>query len=471
MKRPLVVLTVSYCLGIILAHYLRVNFWVNITIGLAVLVALGCLKNNNYIFLASIFLLALITGMLNLKNIYILPRQHIRNLVHYKDKSFYNLTGFVDSPAEWKNNQLEFIFAVNRVQQDQLSWLACGKVLVKLDFARKLDYGDNLTISGSLSRPGSFSLVSGSYKDFLARQGIYLIMRLKDSRGIISLPGQGGYAFIRYSLWLRQKLESVINQNLAPLPAAILSAMVLGQKQNIPWLVNSSMIKSGTVHILVVSGFNVSIVAFIFSLLFKIMRLGRKIRIILVLFCLCVYCFLTGASNPVIRATVMGVIFLLAYLFKRDPDIYNSLASAALFILLINPSQLFDLGFQLSFMSVLAIVYLYPKFKALICPDKLKIKIWRLMLEGFLVSSAAWLGTLVIIALNFRIIAPVTVLANIFIVPLATVITLCGFVLVASGLICPVLASIFSLPTTMLINLLLTLNEAVIKLPFAYFYL
>ena len=80
------------------------------------------------------------------------------------------------------------------------------------------------------------------------------------------------------------------------------------------------------------------------------------------------------------------------------------------------------------------------------------------------------MGTLVIIALNFRIIAPVTVLANILIVPLATLITLCGFTLVLSGLIYPNLAHLFSLSTAALITLLLNINAALIKLPFAYFY-
>ncbi|MFH0918408.1 MAG: ComEC/Rec2 family competence protein, partial [Candidatus Omnitrophota bacterium] len=269
----------------------------------------------------------------------------------------------------------------------------------------------------------------------------------------------------------RAYLEQMISRHLPDLPASILSAMVLGQKRNIPWLVNNSMVKSGTVHILVVSGFNVGIVAFIINLLLKILRLTRKARIILTAFCLFIYCLVTGASNPVIRATVMGLIFLAAYFLKRQPDIYNALVSAELFILVINPRQLFDIGFQLSFISVLAIVYFYPKFKALIRLEKCRIKILKFIGEGCLVSLSAWLGTLVIIALNFRMIAPVTVLANILIVPLATLITLCGFTLVLSGLICPNLAHLFSLPTAALITLLLNINAALIKLPLAFFYL
>jgi competence protein ComEC len=166
----------------------------------------------------------------------------------------------------------------------------------------------------------------------------------------------------------------------------------------------------------------------------------------------------------------MGLVFLAAYFLKRDADIYNSLGSAGLFILLIGPRQIFDVGFQLSFISVLAIVYFYPKLKALIRLESCRVKILKFIGESCLVSLSAWLGTLTIIALNFRIISPVTVLANILIVPLATLITLCGFTLVLSGLVNPYLAHLFSLPTAVLITLLLNINAILIKLPFAYIY-
>ncbi len=471
MKRPLSVLTVFYCLGIILCNLIRVNFWVVMGVGAVVFIAANLLKKYNYIFLVLVIFLILLSGALSLRNSYILPKCHISNFVYYKDNSLYSLSGFIDSVPEPKNNYIEFIFWARQIQIDKLKWRCCGRVLVRIDFRQRLNYGDNLTLIGSLTRPRSFNITNQSYKDFLARQGIYFIMRIKDLRQIIRHPGNSGHKLIRYSFWLRTEMEAVISRFLADLPASILSAMVLGQKRNIPWLVNNSMVKSGTVHILVVSGFNVGIVAFVANLLFKILRIPRKVRIILIVICLIIYCFVTGASNPVIRATVMGVIFLSSYLLKREADIYNSLAAAALFILVINPRQLFDIGFQLSFVSVLAIVYFYPKLRALIHLEDCRVKIWRFICEGCLVSFSAWLGTLGIIALNFRIISPVTVLANIFVVPLATIITLCGFTLVISGLICPCLANLFSIPTSMLINFLLSLNAAIIRIPFAYFYL
>jgi competence protein ComEC len=469
-KRPLAVLTIFYCLGIILASFLRIKFWVVMAAGIVVFFAASLAGRKNRVFPILVLFLALLFGSLSFINSYILPKCHISNFVYYKDNYLYYLSGFIDSAPEFKNNQIWFTFRAQEVQVDKLRWHCCGEVLVRIDFGQELNYGDNLILIGNLSRPYNFNAGSRSYKDFLARQGIYLTMSLKDPRQVIRQPQNSGLKLFSNSLWLRTSMEKVIRLNLADLPASVLSAMVLGQKCGIPWLVNNLMIRSGTVHILVVSGFNVGIVAFIINLLFKIVRIPRQARIILVVICLLIYCLVTGATNPVIRATVMGIVFALAYLLKRNPDMYNSLASAALFILIINPRQLFDVGFQLSFVSVLAIVYLYPKLKALIHLESCKIKIWRFICDGLLVSFSAWLGTLGIIAFNFRIISPVTVLANLLIVPLATVITLCGFSLVILGLIYPNLSCLFSVPTSILISLLLNINAALVKLPLAYIY-
>ena len=158
-----------------------------------------------------------------------------------------------------------------------------------------------------------------------------------------------------------------------------------------------------------------------------------------------------------------------AYLVKREADVYNSCAVALIFILVINPRQLFDIGFQLSFASVISIVYLYPKLKSFISSGVLKIRYLRFLIEGCLVSLSAWLGTAGLVAYYFRIFSPVTVLANIFIVPLASLVTLCGFNLIAMEFICPMLAPFFAYSSEFIVSLLLNINAFLIKLPGAYF--
>jgi competence protein ComEC len=180
---------------------------------------------------------------------------------------------------------------------------------------------------------------------------------------------------------------------------------------------------------------------------------------------------MTGASTPVVRATVMAIVFMLAYFFKRQPDIYNSLALAAVFILAASPRQLFNIGFQLSFVSVFSIVYFYPRLNAFLHIQALKIKLLRLAAEGMVVSFSAWLGTAGFIAYYFKIFSPVTIFANLIILPLSSLVTLCGFsTLIAAGL-WPALAKLFASSAELLVLVLLTVNNWLVRLPLAYFYL
>jgi competence protein ComEC len=158
---------------------------------------------------------------------------------------------------------------------------------------------------------------------------------------------------------------------------------------------------------------------------------------------------------------------MLAFSLRREPDIYNSLSISAIFILGTNPQQLFDIGFQLSFVSVISIVYFYPKMKIIFRLGNLKVKCIKSILEGCLVSFSAWLGTFGLIAYYFKIFSPITVLANLFIVPLASLITLCGFSLVMIGLIFPFAAKFFASSSELAVAVLININMFLIKLPYA----
>ena len=167
----------------------------------------------------------------------------------------------------------------------------------------------------------------------------------------------------------------------------------------------------------------------------------------------------------------MTIVFMASYIFKRESDIYNVLSLAALFILLLNPRQLFDIGFQLSFISVLSIVYFYPRIKAFFHVDSLKIPCLRFLINGAVVSLSAWLGTMGLVAYYFRIFSPVTILANLFIVPLASLITLSGFSLILAALTFPAASPFFALSLELFTGLLIKINFFLIKLPAAYLYL
>jgi competence protein ComEC len=247
--------------------------------------------------------------------------------------------------------------------------------------------------------------------------------------------------------------------------------MILGEKKNVPQRIEKNMIRTGTIHILVVSGFNVGLIALIFSSLLKLLRVKKTLRFYFIVPLVIFYCLLTGASTPVLRATLMAVIFLAAIFLKREQNLQNSLFLSMFLILIINPAQLYDLGFQLSFVSVASIFYLYPKINHLVKRVSLNNRPLQLLVASLEVSLSAWLGTFPLIAYYFRLFSPITVIANILIVPLATLVIFSGISFLCIKLTLPFLSPWFKISTEAFILALLKVNQFMAELPGAYFYL
>lgn len=469
MRHPLAWLTLAFSLGILVFAQAKISFWLLYFFSGALFI-LSLLSSRKFLRF-DIFLLCLIflSGGILLKNRQALSRSHISCHISDKNAQPYIIKGFIASQPLPKNKRASFIFNICRIQRGNLEYNCCGKILVYASGRQNLRYGEELVLSGVLLPAlGADNPRRKGPADYLRRQGIYSVMRLSPA-GIIVTYKNRGQPVKRLAYWLKERAEGVFFRRACGVSAGILDAMLLGEKRNVPALIYNSMIKTGTVHILVVSGFNVGMVIFIVVLILKMLRLPRRTRIFLAAPLLIIYCLLAGASTPVVRATIMGIFFLSAYLVKREPDIFNSLSLAALFILGINPQQLFDAGFQLSFASVISIAWLYPKIRQLLGVEKVRAAPLRLLIEGCLISFSAWLGTAGFIAYYFKIFSPVTVLANIFIVPLAALITLCGFSLLAAELVLPFFVPLFCASSEFLVMLLILLNSLLLKLPFACF--
>lgn len=268
---------------------------------------------------------------------------------------------------------------------------------------------------------------------------------------------------------MRESYAQIFQNNLSGFSSAVAEAMVLGNKRALPPGLLEAMKTCGTVHILVVSGFNVGIVAAVAVFLLKIISFPRKLRIIPLGLTLIFYCLITGATVPVVRATIMALFFLVAYLFARQPDILQSLAFALLIVLIFDPQAFFDLGLQLSFASVLAIVLIYPRLEKLSRLPEIKSRILSNLISGGFVSLSAWLGTVVLTFYYFGTISFIAVIANILIVPLAAFLTLCAFALLLSNYICPNSGFIFSGTIELSSMILARLSYFFAKFPEAYF--
>lgn len=470
---PLVGLCLVFCLGIITAAGLKITFTVFCVLCLAVLAgAVFFLKKrtacNIFILMAAFFL-----GAALLKYTRILPANHIYRTAGHGIK-YISLTGAVDSEPIFLGDEVSFVIKVEKTAQKDVWQIATGRILVKCkrgQLAGEIDdlsFGDRLLLKGTCAMPYSFSR-EFNYREYLKRQSIYSILRINQDGRVKRLHRNSGNKIRSFAYRIKHFLRKPLEKNLSAFSANIFSALLLGDRQNLSTRLNDVLMKSGTIHIIAISGFNIGIVVFVVMLMLKIIRTPRKMRYIATMIFLPLYCVLAGANPPVVRATIMSMVFLSAYLIKRQVNVYNSLAISAFIILAINPWQLFEISFQLSYLSIICIAYLSPKIAG-IFPERLcKIRFFNFLILTFSVSLSAWLGLLPLTAYYFRIITPIALFANMIIVPYASLIVMMGFALVFIGIFNSVTASFFAAGCELSIVLLFKICKLLIMLPGAYF--
>jgi competence protein ComEC len=475
MGNPFFWISLYFSLGIISASRVRIAFHVLWAIAAACCMLCACLMHKERAAPtvpaapAMLALALFFCGAACLVNYGTQPLNHIRYLVPKAMTQECVVSGVVANDPETAGSRTTFYLEAKRLAARGYSFDCSGMVLAVLNGTMPLEYGSAVEMRGMLGFPSGFRGARRvSVRDFLHQKGIYAILRVRSPGRIRLMESRLQPGIVMRSLRMKRVLQDKIRGHLSPVAAGIMEAMLLGDKSGIPRSVYKDMIKSGTVHILVVSGFNVSIVAGILALALKVLRLNRMARLAVIAPALVFYCMMTGASPPVVRATIMGIFFFFSWYVRRDPGISQALSLSAFAILAINPGQLFDASFQLSFVAVLAICSLSPALERLAHVDKISIRPVRWVAGLGIVSFSAWLGTAGFIGYYFRIIAPVTVLANIFIPAIASFITLCGVGLVVVEFLCPYFAGSFASVSEALIVFLLWFNSLLIRIPGAY---
>ena len=206
-------------------------------------------------------------------------------------------------------------------------------------------------------------------------QSIYAVGFIADNSQIMLLR-QNSASFLRLKLeFFRFYLKQIIYKNAASPQREIIEAMTIGNQKAIPTDVRDNFNKTGTAHILSINGLHIGIIAasaffFVFLILkssqymmlrFNIIKLAASAAFFMVL----ISAFIAGMEIPAMRSTLMALIFLIALISGKQTDLYNTLALAALIILVISPEAFFDSSFQLSFIAVLALIYIVPRFSDL----------------------------------------------------------------------------------------------------------
>ncbi|HEX2867589.1 MAG TPA: DNA internalization-related competence protein ComEC/Rec2 [Ignavibacteriales bacterium] len=331
----------------------------------------------------------------------------------------------------------------------------------------KVSPGDYVSLRGTFSKgrqmrnPGEFD-----YQKYLEERGISAVHTAYSTADFSILSSQDKMPVEDFLFRVRKSIDHVFYEYQTKACASLLRGFLLADRSEVEEDVQTDFINTGVVHILAVSGSNVVLIIMIFTLLLG--RFNIVVRSVITLLGLFLFLIITGSTPSVLRAVIMGAVAILAFLTNRSGSVFNLLAIAALIILAINPAQLFDAGFQLSFSAVLSIVVIYPHLKSLLDRLKLKSAILYKVLLFLSVTVAAEIGVLPFTVFYFGKVSIVSLPANLLVIPLAGIISALGIVTLVLSIILPFLASVYAGVNNVLSDLLISITHWLGNLRLSY---
>ena len=337
-----------------------------------------------------------------------------------------------ETPIE-TSRSLKSVVQVKAVKYNNKWETTSGKALVYFSKDQKssqLKYGDELLLNASFNEvvapknPGEFN-----YKCFLSYHQIDHLARVNDNQWLF-IHHNTANLFLAACIQLRNHLLKVLTDyKISGQEFAVGSALLLGYEDKLDAETFSAYSNTGVIHILSVSGMHVAIVYFVFNWLlsfFDKIRFGNVFKAILLILFLWFYAALTGMSPSVLRAATMFTFVVIAKAFDRHTNIYNTLAASAFLLLLFDPFLIMNVGFQLSYLAVIGIVYIQPKIYGLIVTNYwLSDQIWTITS----VSIAAQIITFPLAVFYFHQFPNYFLLSNLLVIPLSTAIIYLGIAL------------------------------------------
>lgn len=383
-----------------------------------------------------------------------LPRTDSSRLDFYNDRGSYTLTGKIVSPPDRRENVVYLDISMieledpYEVDPGQIIRPIHGSARVILPAYADWQYGDLLRFTGKPVTPGDQE--SFSYKDYLERKQIYSVIYFPQH---VERINQGSKYSIRLILekW-RQKAQMIIFSQYPQPEAGLLSGILLGLDNDIPADLKRAFRDTGTAHIIAISGYNMSLLAGMIAFVFT--RLSNRYWAAgLTLVSVVIYTTFVGGSPSVVRAAVMSVTALGGHLIGRRQNGFNALFLTAALMCLFNPSLIWDVSFQLSFFATFGLALFAAPWKDWLdqrlqgsLPEEKAQSLSQPINDYFLLTLAAQIVTLPVIALNFGRISFSSLLANPLILPVQPPILALGGLSVIVGALFPLGGKIMSIP-------------------------
>ena len=433
-------ISLSFLAGTVLASILTLPTWAWILISAAFLLLFLFLRSLSsrlpFILHPSpfIFIIALFLGSAYYQ--FRQPNIDAFHIAFYNDRNYDVLiTGSLAESPDYRDTYTNLKLNVEAVDTGSGDMPVSGFILVRIPKNQVYEYGQRLRVRGQLKTPPEDE--EFSYRDYLARDGIHSYISTSE---ITELPGRSGSIITAQVYKLKSKLLEKTYRLYQDPEASLFAGILFGVDTGLPRKLQDAFKNTGTAHIIAISGFNIAIIAGIFFSIFKYLtneRLGAWIAIVGIF----MYAFLVGGDAAVMRAAFMGSIALFARQLGRRNMGLNALMLVALIMVLINPLVLWDVGFQLSFFATLGLILYAEPFSNFTSNLIAKISkhdtstFTSFINENVILTLAAQLTTIPIMAYHFKRISLISFIANPFILPVQPAVMVVGGLAVFTSLI------------------------------------
>jgi ComEC/Rec2-related protein len=368
--------------------------------------------------------------------------RHLRQVV--TSPAIYEVFGRTVDWPEFRGGRTETVLEVDSLSwRNQSTWTGCrveGRLLLKVtDTTTALQRGDRVAFRARL-----YPVIAGERREFpyaryLNLRGIFAQAFMPTLLNV-RVDRRPTVGFISLVDRVRAGIRSALERNLSPPAAALARGFLIGETRDIPSEIYTLFRDSGTLHLLAVSGSNVALIVLFTMWVMRPFWLGARPRSLVLLFVLAIFAGLSYAEPSVMRATVMAALIIGARLLGRTYDLNNVIAVAALIILLVDPGQLFDVGFQLSFVTAWGLIFFVPRLAAAFSPRHERTW-YRWMVLPALVALVAQIVSAPIVAYYFDRLPVLGMAANLAIIPIVSLAVIGILILLAADLIWPLLGS------------------------------
>lgn len=417
MKRPFFYLLLPYILGIYVSYKYHIDIYL-LLIGLFFsLVLFILLISKEKMFIYTLALLVFITGCYNTNSI--IKKDKLDVL--YDNRVEY--IGIIKKEITKTSSYSKYILITDYIKFNETTYHIKEKILLKINGKKTFKEGDKVKGVGLVKRPKvNTNPRLFNYRLYLKTQNINLIIYSKDYS--ISLISKNNLNFLQYHAQLiRKKFLKVLDTALSEENSSMIKSIILGESSYLDKTTLESFRELGISHVLAVSGLHVGIISAFFLFIFTILRLDKRLSTIITITIIWGYGYILGFPPSVLRASIIFTVLIISNLTLRRYDAVNSILFGAFILLIFRPLWIFNIGFQLSFVSALSLVLFTKRIELLL---KVNNKIRKLISPVLAVQ----IGILPLLSYHFNSVSLVAIVTNLVLVPILSLSVIVGFILI-----------------------------------------